>query len=392
MQRVLTNPRPAWQRAVEKVGLSFHTLDDGKPYWEERAYYQFSADEIDTLEAATEELTARCREAAQWVIEHGAFELFGLTQPWIDLIRASWERREPALLGRFDFSWGGEASGVAPKLLEFNADTPTALLEAAVAQWYWLQDRFPGEDQFNSLHERLVARWRELDLAGRGPVHFTCLRGSAEDEMTVTYLRDTALQAGLEGEFLFIEDIGAREATAEFFDASNRPIRTLCKLYPWEWLVRDRYGALLPRTALRLIEPIWKMLWSNKAILGVLWHLFPEHPNLLPAAFEPEKLPAASTQAGVVRKPLLGREGANIEITQPGRSVALASRGGPYAEAAARYVYQAFQPLPDFDWRRPVIGSWIIGEHAAGIGIREGDGPITDNRSRFVPHVFTPRG
>jgi glutathionylspermidine synthase len=36
----------------------------------------------------------------------------------------------------------------------------------------------------------------------------------------------------------------------------------------------------------------------------------------------------------------------------------------------------------------PVIGSWVIGDAAAGIGIREDDGPITRNSSRFVPHYF----
>ena len=43
-----------------------------------------------------------------------------------------------------------------PRLLEYNADTPTALLEASVAQWFWLQDCFPTADQFNSIHERLI--------------------------------------------------------------------------------------------------------------------------------------------------------------------------------------------------------------------------------------------
>ena len=47
------------------------------------------------------------------------------------------------------------------------------------------------------------------------------------------------------------------------------------------------------------------------------------------------------------------------------------------------------EPLsPPFPGRRPVIGAWIVGDEAAGIGIREDDGPITGNLARFVPHVI----
>jgi glutathionylspermidine synthase len=35
-----------------------------------------------------------------------------------------------------------------------------------------------------------------------------------------------------------------------------------------------------------------------------------------------------------------------------------------------------------------VVGSWIIGDEAAGIGIREDESPITKNTSRFLPHYF----
>jgi hypothetical protein len=43
-----------------------------------------------------------------------------------------------------------------------------------------------------------------------------------------------------------------------------------------------------------------------------------------------------------------------------------------------------------FDGMRPVIGSWLIGDCAAGIGIRETAGYVTGNTARFVPHVVRP--
>ena len=56
------------------------------------------------------------------------------------------------------------------------------------------------------------------------------------------------------------------------------------KLYPWEWVLGDDFGKhvirSLPETT--WIEPLWKTLLSNKALLAVLWEMYPGHPNLLP--------------------------------------------------------------------------------------------------------------
>jgi glutathionylspermidine synthase len=130
------------------------------------------------------------------------------------------------------------------------------------------------------------------------------------------------------------------------------------------------------------IEPIWKMLLSNKAILPVLWEMYPDHPNLLPAFFTPQKF-----ASDYVKKPLLSREGANINIHAATGEVATT---GDYG--AEGFVYQAYHPLPNFSTNGEanymVVGSWIIGDEAAGIGIREDESPITKNTSRFVPHYF----
>ena len=51
-------------------------------------------------------------------------------------------------------------------------------------------------------------------------------------------------------------------------------------------------------------------------------------------------------------------------------------------------MYQALAPVPVFDGNHAVVGSWVVDGVSCGVGIRESDGPITDNLSRFVPHVF----
>ena len=165
-----------------------------------------------------------------------------------------------------------------------------------------------------------------------------------------------------------------------FVDSATRPIDWLFKLYPWEWLVDEEYGVHLPKmlTTMHWIEPAWKMLLSNKAMLAVLWELFPDSPYLLPSYMD-----GTRDLTDFVKKPFLSREGANIEVYR-NRTLRTVT-GGHYAGPA---VYQALCELPDFAGNRPVIGSWVIGNDAAGIGIRESDGLITDNASRFVPHII----
>jgi glutathionylspermidine synthase len=200
--------------------------------------------------------------------------------------------------------------------------------------------------------------------------------------MTVTYLRDTASEAGLGTKGIEIEQIGFDDDHTLFLDLDGGDMRSIVKLYHWEWLVDDDFADQLFASldgGVQWIEPIWKMLWSNKALLPVLWELFPDHPNLLPAYFdEPRGL------VSYARKPLFSREGANITLVQDGREIA--ATGGEYGDGRA--VYQALAPLATFDGGYPALGAWVIDGQAAGMGIRESDGPITGNLSRFVPHLI----
>jgi glutathionylspermidine synthase len=245
-------------------------------------------------------------------------------------------------------------------------------------QWFWLQERFPAADQFNSIHEKLITSWQTWPDRPE-LIHFAFAADSAEDLGNLEYLRDTAVQAGLATCRLAIEEIGWDSSGGRFVDLDNRPIGTLFKLYPWEWLLREEFGPHLPGSGLRPIEPAWKLLLSCKGILAILWELFPDHPNLLPAYFDPARLPGDR-----VSKPLYSREGANVQIIRGGE---LLASGGSYGREGT--VCQQYRPLPCFDGNYPVIGSWIIGGEPAGIGIREDRSEITTNTSRFIPHYFT---
>lgn len=378
MKRENLIPRPDWPKKMEALGFGFHSIDG--IYWDERACYQFSAQEIDTLETATADCHEMCIAAAQHVIDKNLYARFAIPAEFIPLIERSWNDDEATFFGRFDFSWDGNSP---PKMLEYNADTPTSLIEASVAQWYWLQEVKPGCDQFNSLHEKMIERFKaiasELDVK---TIHFTCVGDSEEDVGNIDYLRDVAMQAGVDAPFIDINHIGWDAVAKKFADDSEQEIKALFKLYPWEWMVREAFGVNLLNSDVRIIEPAWKMLLANKAILPVLWELYPDHPNLLPAYFEQQKF-----ASDYVKKPLLSREGANVTIKTSSGEIAIPGEYG-----AEGFIYQGFHPVPNYreagQDNYMVIGSWVIGDEPAGMGIREDESPVTKNTSRFLPHYF----
>lgn len=378
MRRIITTPRANWQQKVEEIGFGFHTLDS--LYWDESVYYEFKLKEIEAIEKATNELWELCLEAVQYVIDKKIYNRFQIPQWFVPHVEESWNNDAPAIYGRFDFSF---RDGL-PKLLEFNADTPTSLFEASVVQWHWLQDTNPKKDQFNSIHEKLIAYWKYLkEYLHDHTLHFTAIQNNLEDFTTTEYLRDCAIQAGYTTKFIDLMEIGWNTDHLEFRDLEELPIKNIFKLYPYEWLVHEEFAQhiITDRNKAFWIEPSWKMILSNKAILPILWQLNKGHENLLPTYSEYDK---ASIGFSYAKKPILSREGANIQLFDNGRMIS--ETKGDYGEEG--FIYQELCTLPEFDGNYPLIGSWVIGQEAAGIGIRETSTLITDNLSRFVPHLI----
>lgn len=376
MRRLSVTPRRNWPAIVESQGMLYHSIDD-VPYWDEGVCYEFSSREIDCLEAATLELNRICLEAVQHVLDDERLDQFLIPDAFHDFVRASWDNDQPTIYGRFDLCYDGQSP---PKMLEFNADTPTGLIESAVIQWHWLKDTRPTRDQFNSLHEKLINAWtwlRRNSKQGSETLYFAAVESEIEDLMNVSYLRDTAMQAGWQTEFIDMSQIGWHDMRRRFMDLNDQPIDLCFKLYPWEWLQREGFAESLLMTRTQWIEPAWKCILSNKAILPILWELFPDHENLLEASFEP------LVSGNYVAKPIFSREGANIRFFHSHQEEF--STDGPYDGAS---VYQAMCELPNFDGFRPCLGSWIVGDEAAGLGIREDETLVTGNLSRFVPHYF----
>ncbi len=384
MQRIACPERDDWRVTAEDAGFDFHTID-GERYWDERAYYAFTLDEIERgVEEPTGEIEAMCLELVGHAIDDEKYlRRLKIPEAFWPLISESWHRDDSSLYGRLDLSFDGRGPA---KLLEYNADTPTSIFEAAVFQWTWLEQGIERNiipkraDQFNSIHERLIEAWQKFGHIRH--LHLAGMTENEEDAGTLAYLADTASQAGFETTLIDIADVGLR-GDGRFVDLDDSTIELAFKLYPWEWMFHDAFGAKLLSAPTRWIEPPWKAILSNKGILPLLWEMFPNHPNLLPAYFEDDPN-AAMLGTSFVRKPLYSREGANVALVSAGAT--LTEQQGPYG--AEGFIRQAFASLPSFSGQYAVVGSWLVDHTPCGLSIREDENPITANTSRFLPHAI----
>lgn len=405
MKKIDLPERPGWRDRAAELGFTFADMG-GEPYWDESSAYRFTLAEVENdIEDPSTELHAMVREAVATALASDEWlSRMDIPSEHWDFIADSWKAGEPELYGRMDLAYDGNGPA---KLLEYNADTPTSLYESASFQWLWLEDQqrlgvlSPRTDQFNAIHEALAARWAEIAAPGTD-IHFAADKQNPEDYATVEALGWAAREADLGAHFTDLAGIGLTEE-GQFADDENRVIGTLFKLYPWEDMLRDDFAQHLASSQTRFIEPPWKAVVSNKAILPLLWQMFPGHPNLLPAFFEADVAEALrggtpapriakafeaardALRAGHVSKPIFSREGAGVVIHQQGREVERAPDDS--YDHHARIV-QALAPLPDFGGFYPVVGAWIVGEVCVGMGLREDASRITHNLSRFKPHYI----
>jgi glutathionylspermidine synthase len=387
MRRVRLQPRPDWRQKAEAIGFVYHDTA-GEPYWDESAAYAFTLAQIEEdIEPVAVQLHAMCLDIVDEVVaSEKLMTRLAIPPDHHDFVAASWRTRQPSLYGRFDLAYDGQGPA---KLYEYNADTPTSVFECATFQWLWLEEIIAGgglpagADQFNSLFDKLRERFRALFPSG-GFVHFAADASAIEDRQTVRFFEDLAAQAGIEPKFVEMKEIGLN-ADGGFVDGDGFELQAAFKLYPWEFMFREPYAPQLTGAKVRWIEPAWKAILSNKGLLPLLWERHTDHPNLLPAYFEDDPA-AAALQRTYVRKPLFSREGANVEIIRDGRADPLMDQG--YGEEG--HILQALHEPPNFDGGFPVIGAWIVGDEAAGIGVREDSSVVTRNAARFVPHYIEP--
>jgi glutathionylspermidine synthase len=369
MERRTTLRRHDFEKRIETSGFPYH-----HNYWHEGVYYTFTPHEVEALYEATTELYQCFIDTLDYVIQNNLLSDLGIPLFYHDAICKSWNDDEPSIYGRFDLCYhNGQI-----KCYEFNADTPTALIEAAVLQWHWLQDMFPNAQQFNTIHEELIDSWKHIcKYHDTSLVHFTAISDEVEDYYTTMYLADTLLQAQKKCKYLDLSQIGINEQAKYFLDMDEENIALLFKLYPYEQMAQDEFGSEVISSNTKLIEPLWKFAMQSKALMVYAYRLFPSCRYLIPTYFK------NPYYKDFVEKPIFSREGANIKIV---KQTDILQTDGEYAQEIK--VFQQYTPLPKFHQHYPLIGSWVVGGTSCGIGIREADTLITTGQSKFVPHLF----
>ncbi len=442
--------RTGWRDIIASQGLVYNeSIINGQPvdYWPEGPYYAFEAAEAERLYRYSQQLLQMCVTAGDYMVERCPqnptpkvspkvsrassctpescllsemqipdFAHRQIIRTWYDDDAENFSGGDfsPSIFGRFDLRYDGTSP---PQLLEFNADTPTSLPESSIIQWFWHGDTNQGEDQWNRLDEALQEAWRRNitrlrqarpHLPRHLTIYFACdgEDKSGEDLFNTQYMMDVAERAlkdlDVSVKFIWMSNIGAGDVAAGdyFYDTSGsqpEQIHVIYKLYPWEYMYQEAFAKQCfrdmgdaQRRSTIWIEPAYKMLWSNKMLLPVLWGLYKndsELSRLLLPAYPGGRKPVEMTR--YAKKPLLGREGANVTLIHDGEVVE--ANNGPYGEEG--FIYQELALLPDFPDSRgishhPVLGVWLIDGEPEGLGIRESQGLITNNGSQFIPHVI----
>ena len=337
-------------------------------------------DEVETLEETAEDMHRMCLEAAKFLAT-GAMGDIGIGPQALELAAESLQAGDMDIYGRFDFIYDGR--GGPAKMLEYNADTPTGLIEAAVAQWFWLQDVFPEKDQWNGIHEALIRQWKKLQYrTGMSTLHIAHSEAeeSGEDWMTAAYMRDVASQAGWTTIGINMSDIGWDPNLNRFVDLDNFMISTMFKLYPWELMMKEPFGHRLLQRAHnpRWVEPAWKMLLSNKALLAALWHLYPDHPNLLPAYLD-EPGPAEGVGGQAAARPRRRQHQDPRRRHQPGTARRVRPRRLVLPAVPRRF------PISTATTRSSACGWWTANPWAAASANPTAPSPITSAASCPTP-------
>ena len=371
MKRHQILPRKNWKELVLDQGFGHHSYSDGSTYWDESVYYSFTPSESELFFSLSQRLYKHLIKVAEQIIDEQKYHEIGLPLGALPLMAHSWEADDPTFLARFDFMYSGEAP---PRLYDTHMDTPGMLFESAVVQWNWKEDVFPKESQYNSLYETLLDTYREYYLPGK-TIHFsTPRRGITPQYVDAEYLRDVARAVGVQTRFIKMGGLEWDPIEGRFIDQDKAPVEILMKLYPWEWLLTEKFGQHLLDDSLVLIEPAWKMLLANKASLALASQDMVSAEEMI--------------QYSIQRTPITTEAVTNFRPHST--EWFSSSRYGTKALAfdTIPLVYREPTALPNFGGNYPIVSCWLISGFPAALAVRENDQADGRGKWRFVPHIL----
>ncbi len=382
---------PLTPEFLESIGFYWHTDSDKTPYVCDEAVV-ITEDEAEAYYEAVNTLYAMFVEAGEYVIENELFHEIGIPFNLVDAVKKSWENDVHwHIYGRFDLAGG--VGGDPIKLLEFNADTPTALFETAIVQWALLKANGLDEaGQFNNIYEAIRENFKRLIVLDgdielfeehyRGwKILFSSVRGNIEDENTTKLLQKMADDAGFHTKFAYVDEVEFSDEDGIFFE--NEQYEYWFKLIPWEVMAVEEgdlariLTKIMQNQKAIILNPAYTLMFQSKAMMKILWDLFPDHPLLLQTSFEPLGIKQ-------VQKPFFGREGGSVKILD-GEGNLLEAAEDIYEGQPA--VYQEYVELPKDTAGRSYQAGVFFAYEGCGLGYRRG-GEILDNMSKFVGHLI----
>ncbi|WP_457746995.1 glutathionylspermidine synthase family protein [Sulfurimonas sp.] len=383
---------PIDDKTLEKLGFSWHTDSDGSKYVSDELV-EISQEEAETYYEAANAIYDMYVEAAEYVIDNNLFFELGIPFNLIESIKKSWENDVHwHIYGRFDLAGGVDNKDI--KLIEFNADTPTALFETALLQWAILKHNNMDEaKQFNNVYEAISNNFKRLitlfddtekfdELYDGWKILFSSIEGNDEEEATTRLLQQMANDAGFVTKFEFLQNVHFDENG--IYDSDDVNYEYWFKLYPWEDIAVDEpelatiLNTIMQNQKAIILNPAYTLLFQSKGMLKILYDLFPDSPYLLETSFEPLK------NKKQVEKPLFGREGANTKIIDSSGETLL-HIDGPYDNY--KKVYQEYVEFPRDVHNVKYQAGVFFAYEACGLSYRKG-GDILDNMSKFVGHVL----
>jgi len=352
---------PLNKTSLEKMGFSWHT-DLESDYIVLDKFLQLSSVEVEAYVKATNEIYKMYETSAEYVVKNELFEELDIPPKLIPQIRKSWKKeRGNHLYGRFDLSGGIDGKEI--KLIEFNADTPTVLLESVVIQYMMLQyNKSVEAEQFNNIYDAISQTFLKIAKSQKGEYSrflFSCVKDIHEEEVTTKLLESMAKDAGLITEFSFLEDTDVDNGFDFWF-----------KLYPWEYMEDFQVEGHT-----MMLNPAYTLLYQSKGMLAILYKLFPNSPYLLKTEFQP-------IEEKYVQKRMFGREGANINIVENGEIIT--ATDGLYAEYKS--IYQEYTEFVKDKENNHYQAGVFYSNGACGISFRRG-AEILDDKSQVLAHV-----
>ncbi|WP_371194027.1 bifunctional glutathionylspermidine amidase/synthase [Glaciecola sp. SC05] len=346
-------------------------------------YYEISETALEQLETATDELHGMFMHATDYVLQHPELlSTFGFPDVILPRIKQSWDNRLNQLItSRFDFAMTEKGL----KVYEYNCDSASCYMEVGKIQGKWAEhlDLKRGKDAGESLFESLVDAWKASDA--KGIIH-VLQDTDPEEDYHALFMQEAIETAGFTCKRVIgLHDLHYNENN-EIVDDDNVPLRWVWKTWAWETALEQlredvsasecppladdiintqpKLADVLLRKEIMVYEPMWTLIPSNKAILPVLWTLFPNHPWLLETD---HSLSETLKKNGYVAKPIVGRCGANIRLVDKNNKV-LATKEGAFGERD--YVYQQLWPLPKVGKYYVQICTFTAAGNYAGSGVR----------------------